>query len=279
MAPPCDATATAAAAATATTKTSGAAAHELVPAASPEALSGKAPHIAVHARASEEAPASDENAAPSSPTHDALAAPRCEPVAPRAIDARVFEAVKATAPTPSPTPAATPLGEEAGPSAENAPPQEARAPLPGVVTVFTKKACPHCVKTKELLATKPVAVRCVVMDDMGPDVDVEEVRALLRDLTGGRAKTVPQIFFNHAWIEGGNSNLQKLEADGQLDALMRDALALAPDAPAPADLADDLRARLEAAAAAQRARAELAAAVAPNSLSAIAAALGRDLDF
>lgn len=116
--------------------------------------------------------------------------------------------------------------------------------LPGLLTVFTRATCPHCVETKELLKSKPfVRMMFVELDRPGSSPEeVEELRALLRELSQG-AKTVPQIFLNERHLPGGNSNLQELQANGKLDDVLREGLSQAPSALTPYELSEQIRRR------------------------------------
>jgi glutaredoxin 3 len=80
------------------------------------------------------------------------------------------------------------------------------------VTVYTKQNCPFCVRAKRLLEKKGVAFE---------EVDVEgndELRVWLAETSG--QKTVPQIFAGGRPL-GGFSDIDALEREGKLDALLR----------------------------------------------------------
>ena len=80
------------------------------------------------------------------------------------------------------------------------------------VVVYSKSWCPFCVQTKNLLNQKGIQFKLVELDQTG---DGDEIQARLLGKTGQR--TVPNIFIGGEHI-GGNSELQALNADGQLDA-------------------------------------------------------------
>ncbi|KAG0287654.1 hypothetical protein BGZ98_004562 [Dissophora globulifera] len=82
------------------------------------------------------------------------------------------------------------------------------------VVVFSKTWCPHCAKTKALLAKKNVKAHIVELDEEENGADIQ---ALLFEITGQRS--VPNNFIEGKHI-GGNDNLQQLERDGKLDALL-----------------------------------------------------------
>ncbi len=84
--------------------------------------------------------------------------------------------------------------------------------MPGPkVTVYTKHNCPYCVRAKRLLEKKGVAYE---------EVDVEADDALriwLAERSG--QKTVPQIFVGERSL-GGFSDIDALDRDGKLDAIL-----------------------------------------------------------
>lgn len=80
------------------------------------------------------------------------------------------------------------------------------------VTVYTKQNCPFCVRAKRLLEKKGVAYE---------EIDVEgkdDLRVWLAESTG--QKTVPQIFAGERSL-GGFSDVDALEREGKLDAILR----------------------------------------------------------
>ena len=80
------------------------------------------------------------------------------------------------------------------------------------VTVYSTLLCPYCHSAKALLTKKGVAFDEIdVMANPSRKVEMIE-RA------GGR-KTVPQVFIGDTHV-GGNDDLQALEAQGKLDALL-----------------------------------------------------------
>ncbi len=80
------------------------------------------------------------------------------------------------------------------------------------VTVYTKQSCPYCVRAKRLLDRKGVRYQEISVE--GDD----ELRVWLMEKTG--QKTVPQIFAGDLSL-GGFQDLDALERDGTLDAILR----------------------------------------------------------
>eukprot|EP00597_Dinobryon_sp_UTEXLB2267_P002049 CAMPEP_0170081128 /NCGR_PEP_ID=MMETSP0019_2-20121128/17085_1 /TAXON_ID=98059 /ORGANISM="Dinobryon sp., Strain UTEXLB2267" /LENGTH=101 /DNA_ID=CAMNT_0010295427 /DNA_START=173 /DNA_END=478 /DNA_ORIENTATION=+ len=79
--------------------------------------------------------------------------------------------------------------------------------------MYFKESCPYCKNAKQLLETK-YGLKITYVDVEGDNRD--EKLAQLRTFSGGR-NTVPQIFFNSDHI-GGNDDLLKIEASGELNA-------------------------------------------------------------
>lgn len=80
------------------------------------------------------------------------------------------------------------------------------------VEIYTKFACPYCVRAKHLLDGKGVTYS---------EYDVT-IGGVKRDEMAERApgaRTVPQIFINGTAI-GGSDDLYSLEYDGKLDGLL-----------------------------------------------------------
>lgn len=80
------------------------------------------------------------------------------------------------------------------------------------VEIYTKFACPFCVRAKALLDSKGVTY--TEYDVSGGGAKRQE----MVDRAPG-ARTVPQIFINDVAI-GGSDDLRELEYDGKLDALL-----------------------------------------------------------
>lgn len=80
------------------------------------------------------------------------------------------------------------------------------------IEIYTTPTCPFCQMAKGLLRRKSVAFEEI---DVSGDPDL---RLAMTNRAGGR-RTVPQIFINDQSI-GGNDDLQALERDGKLDALL-----------------------------------------------------------
>jgi glutaredoxin 3 len=80
------------------------------------------------------------------------------------------------------------------------------------VEIYTKTSCCYCWRAKQLLDSKGVAYREIVIDFGGPD------RATMIHRANGRT-TVPQIFIGSQHI-GGCDDLFALDRDGRLDSLI-----------------------------------------------------------
>jgi glutaredoxin 3 len=80
------------------------------------------------------------------------------------------------------------------------------------VEIYTKFACPYCVRAKHLLDAKGVAY-----DEHDVTMGGARRAEMLERAPG--ARTVPQIFINGAGI-GGSDDLYALESAGKLDALL-----------------------------------------------------------
>lgn len=81
----------------------------------------------------------------------------------------------------------------------------------GIVTIYKKNGCPHCIKAIELLEKK-YELNITFVDIESPESD--EILYQMKTFSGGRS-TVPQIFFNSDHL-GGNSDIQELESKGVL---------------------------------------------------------------
>src|SRR5262245_46511567 len=80
------------------------------------------------------------------------------------------------------------------------------------ITIYTTAFCPYCFMAKRLLAAKGASFQ---------EIDVtgnRAARAELRTKAGGRT-TVPQIWIGELHV-GGSSELNALEREGKLDALL-----------------------------------------------------------
>jgi glutaredoxin 3 len=80
------------------------------------------------------------------------------------------------------------------------------------VTVYTRHACPFCVRAKRLLERKGVAYEEISVE--GKD----EVRRWLVEATG--QMTVPQVFAGERSL-GGFSDVEALDREGKLDPILR----------------------------------------------------------
>ena len=83
------------------------------------------------------------------------------------------------------------------------------------VTVYLTALCPYCYMTTQLLNSKGVSFNKI-------DVTFKPaLRAEMKDLAGGRT-SVPQIWIGDRHV-GGFQELEALEHDGHLDALLNGA--------------------------------------------------------
>lgn len=82
-----------------------------------------------------------------------------------------------------------------------------------VIDIYTKFACPYCVRAKNLLAQKGASFNEYDITLGGPK------RQEMLDRAPG-AMTVPQIFIGDYHV-GGSDDLSALEREGKLDALLK----------------------------------------------------------
>lgn len=80
------------------------------------------------------------------------------------------------------------------------------------IDIYTKFACPFCVRAKHLLSKKGVEFNEFDITLGGEKRDEMMERAPM-------ARTVPQIFIGEVHV-GGSDDLAALEAAGKLDALL-----------------------------------------------------------
>lgn len=80
------------------------------------------------------------------------------------------------------------------------------------IDIYTKFACPFCVRAKHLLDKKGAAYNEFDITTGGEKRDEMMERA-------PQARTVPQIFIGDTYV-GGSDDLAALEAAGKLDALL-----------------------------------------------------------
>ncbi|HEV7234404.1 MAG TPA: glutaredoxin 3 [Sphingorhabdus sp.] len=85
------------------------------------------------------------------------------------------------------------------------------------VEIYTKFACPYCVRAKHLLDDKGVAY-----DEYDITMGGERRDEMMARAPG--ARTVPQIFINGRAI-GGSDDLYALERSGKLGSLLADSAA------------------------------------------------------
>jgi glutaredoxin 3 len=80
------------------------------------------------------------------------------------------------------------------------------------IDIYTKFACPYCVRAKRVLDSKGVEYDEHDITMGGPKRDEMRARA-------PNARTVPQIFIGDTHV-GGSDELDTLERNGKLDALL-----------------------------------------------------------
>ena len=78
--------------------------------------------------------------------------------------------------------------------------------------MYTKQNCPFCVRAKRLLEKKGVTYEEIAVEGR------DDLRVWLSEATG--QKTVPQIFAGERSL-GGFSDVDALDRDGKLDAILR----------------------------------------------------------
>ena len=84
-------------------------------------------------------------------------------------------------------------------------------PAPKVI-IYMTDWCPYCTRARNLLASKGVTVE---------EIDVEAVSGAREEMQARSGRdTVPQIFIGDRHV-GGCDDLQALDADGRLDALLK----------------------------------------------------------
>ena len=83
---------------------------------------------------------------------------------------------------------------------------------PPRITVYTKDACPYCVRAKHLLTKKGIPFEEISVEGR------DDLRDWLVEASGQR--TVPQIFAGERSL-GGYSDIAALDADGKLDPILR----------------------------------------------------------
>ena len=80
------------------------------------------------------------------------------------------------------------------------------------VVMYVTDWCPYCSRARSLLEGKGVAIE---------EIDVEAVPGALEEMRARSGRdTVPQIFIGESHV-GGSDDLQALDAEGRLDALLK----------------------------------------------------------
>ena len=83
------------------------------------------------------------------------------------------------------------------------------------IRMYSTRVCPYCIRAEQLLAKKGVTnaqIEKIRVDDF------PERREEMMRITGRRS--VPQIFIGERHV-GGFDDLAELDADGELDTLLR----------------------------------------------------------
>lgn len=80
------------------------------------------------------------------------------------------------------------------------------------VTIYSSNYCPFCIRAKQLLDSKKVKYKEIVVDGQ------PAVRAEMSRLAGGRT-SVPQIWISNTYV-GGCDQLLALDRSGKLDSLL-----------------------------------------------------------
>ncbi|MEH6387183.1 MULTISPECIES: glutaredoxin 3 [Pseudomonas] len=80
------------------------------------------------------------------------------------------------------------------------------------VTIYSSNYCPFCIRAKQLLDSKKIQYKEIVVDGQ------PAVRAEMTRLAGGRT-SVPQIWINDTYV-GGCDQLVALERSGKLDSML-----------------------------------------------------------
>lgn len=81
------------------------------------------------------------------------------------------------------------------------------------VTIYSSDYCPFCIRAKQLLDSKKVQYKEIVVDGK------PSVRAEMTRLAGGRT-SVPQIWIDDTHV-GGCDQLMALERAGKLDSMLQ----------------------------------------------------------
>ncbi len=80
------------------------------------------------------------------------------------------------------------------------------------VVIYSSNYCPFCIRAKQLLDSKQVKYKEILVDGL------PAVRAEMTRLAGGRT-SVPQIWIGETHV-GGCDQLMTLERSGKLDAML-----------------------------------------------------------
>ena len=80
------------------------------------------------------------------------------------------------------------------------------------VVMYVADWCPYCARARSLLASKGIAIE---------EIDVEAIPGAREEMRARSGRdTVPQVFIGESHV-GGSDDLEALDADGRLDALLK----------------------------------------------------------
>lgn len=83
------------------------------------------------------------------------------------------------------------------------------------ILMYSTRVCPYCIRAEQLLAKKGITADQI--EKIRVDEQPEQREEMMR-ITGRRS--VPQIFIGERYV-GGFDDLAELDADGELEPLLR----------------------------------------------------------
>ncbi len=83
------------------------------------------------------------------------------------------------------------------------------------ILMYSTRVCPYCIRAEQLLAKKGITADQI--EKIRVDEQPEQREEMMR-ITGRRS--VPQIFIGERYV-GGFDDLAEMEADGELEPLLR----------------------------------------------------------